>query len=136
MQGRDIMEYPRLKTENNVDPETGFLYHYAQGGIMLNPHCHEYYEIFIAVNGNLEHWINGKTVILPEGSMVFIRPDDVHAYTCSSDTADKASYMNFAFSEEILEKMFDYFSDGFPVENLLKSEIPSTIRLTPVQKRI
>ena len=129
------MEYQRFKAKDNVDVETGFLYHYAQGGIMHQAHCHEYYEIFIAVNGNLEHWINGKTVILPEGSMVFIRPDDVHAYTCSSDTADKASYMNFAFSEEILEKMFDYFSDGFPAENLLKSEMPPTIQLTSVQKK-
>ena len=129
------MEYNRLKEENNVDAETGFLYHYAQGGECINPHCHDFYEIFVTVCGNVEHWINGKTTILPEGSMVFIRPDVAHAYTCSSDEAKKASYMNFAFTAETVEKMFEYLSDGFPAKALLEAPMPPTIFLTSEQKR-
>ena len=129
------MGYYRLKEENNVDAETGFLYHYAQGGQCMEPHCHEYYEIFITLCGKVEHWVNGKTTILPEGSMVFIRPDDAHAYTSESDETKKSSYMNFAFTAETVEQMFEYLSDGFPAKALIEAPMPPTVLLTAEQKK-
>ena len=73
--------YPRLTAESCVDAEAECLYRYVYGtDDIFYPHCHDFYEIFITVSGTVTHFINGITQKLPEGSLVFIRPDDVHAY--------------------------------------------------------
>lgn len=50
-------------------------------------HTHDFSEVFWIQNGTAKHHINGSEQILPEGSMVFVRPTDVHALQGKSDEA-------------------------------------------------
>lgn len=43
-------------------------------------HRHDYYELFLVERGAATHFINGRTERLERGAMVFVRPDDTHAF--------------------------------------------------------
>ena len=43
-------------------------------------HCHDFYEFFLVTRGSCIHQVNGHAQHLPEGALVFMRPDDHHAY--------------------------------------------------------
>lgn len=43
-------------------------------------HTHDFYEIVFIGRGKGTHCINGRQQILSDGSMVFIRPEDVHSF--------------------------------------------------------
>ncbi len=120
-----MIEYKRLSAEENIDMESGCLYRYVNGGNDgFWPHCHNFYEIFITAKGTVEHWVNGKLIFLPEGSLVFIRPDDVHGYIYDSEQSKKTAYVNLTFTKETAQQLFAYLSDGFPSKTLLEAAMP------------
>jgi len=44
-------------------------------------HTHDFYEFFYVLKGKAIHNINGEKVLLSKGSLVFIRPEDMHSYS-------------------------------------------------------
>lgn len=129
------MEYKRLSAEACIDKGTDCRYHYVYGyKDSFNPHCHDFYEIFVTISGVVTHKINGTVQKLPEGSMVFIRPDDQHGYLYETPESRKAEYINFAFTREAARRLFAYLSDGYAAENLLHCDMPPTVLLSGTQK--
>ena len=127
--------YPRLKAEDNIDKESECLYQYVYGANdIFNPHCHDFYEIFITISGTVTHMINGVIQKLPEGSLVFIRPDDIHGYIYDSPQSSKTSYINLTFTKETVELLFNYLSDTFPSKELLFCDMPPTVTITTFEK--
>ncbi len=43
-------------------------------------HTHDFYEIFLVAGGKAIHEVNGASQLLSKGSLVYIRPEDVHCY--------------------------------------------------------
>lgn len=43
-------------------------------------HYHDFYEVFLVTYGKAVHSINNSQQLLSQGSLVFIRPNDVHSY--------------------------------------------------------
>lgn len=43
-------------------------------------HKHDFYEIFYIIEGECEHYQNGKYQTLKAGDIVFLTPDDVHSF--------------------------------------------------------
>ena len=43
-------------------------------------HCHDFYELFYITRGKAIHNINSENLVLSEGDLVLIRPDDIHKY--------------------------------------------------------
>lgn len=129
-------KYRRNSVEENIDTNVGYYYHYVSGADdFFFPHYHDYYEIFITVSGIVTHWINGVTCELPEGSLVFIRPDDVHGYLYNTPQSVKTSYINFAFTRETAAQLFEYLKDSFPCESLLSAETSPYIILSDAEKK-
>ena len=62
----------------------------------LVPHRHEFYEVFWITTGCCSHYINGRTEGLSPGHVVFIRPDDTHAFQNRSDPP--CQMVNVAFA--------------------------------------
>lgn len=87
-------------------------------------HYHDYYEIFITVSGKTVQVVNGKKQILPEGSMVFIRPGDVHTYRKEGEF----SFANLTFTSDTVEKLCAYLGDS--LSPLLSQKTPPTIFLS------
>lgn len=44
-------------------------------------HCHDFYEIFFVASGKGTHCIGNQRLLLEKGSLVLIRPDDVHSFS-------------------------------------------------------
>ena len=129
------MEYKRLSVESCIDEGTDCRYHYVYGiKDMYNPHCHDFYEIFVTISGLVTHEVNGTIQKLPEGSMVFIRPDDQHGFLYETPESKKTEYINFAFTREAAQRLFAYLTDGYTAENLLHCDMPPTVLLSGTQK--
>lgn len=128
--------YTRLTANDCIDIEAECLYRYVYGANdVFYPHCHEFYEIFVTVSGTVTHFINGVTQKLPEGSLVFIRPDDVHAYIYDSPESTKTAYINLTFTCETARLLFEYLSDSFPSKYLLSCDMPPTLNLNNIEKK-
>ena len=132
-----MQSVPRLTQAQNVDAESDCLIRFVTGATDLYyPHTHEFYEVFLTLSGTVTHRINGKTQLLPEGSLVFIRPDDTHGYCYEDQKSKETAYVNLAFGRATAEQLFAYLSDGFPSDRLLFCEMPPTVLLSPSQKEL
>lgn len=74
-------------------------FHVARKSLDAHPpshlHYHDYFELFLVEKGVTDHWINGGIETLGRGSLVFIRPNDAHAFR-SSDS-DPGRIFNIMF---------------------------------------
>ncbi len=120
---------PVLQTADmHVDADVGFRYRticiYNENSKL---HYHDYYEFFLTLENNIVHRINSVKEILPRGTLVFIRKADTHIYEYSS--SPKAAFVNLAFSEEILNSLFEYLSEGYFSNDLLSAPHPPSVQL-------
>ena len=71
-----------LKLANFI-PEDGWFY-FAKttfsGRVPPSPHTHDFSEIFWVTDGTGVHTCNGETHQLTQGDLVFVRPEDHHAF--------------------------------------------------------
>lgn len=88
----------------------------------FDPHYHDFYEVFLILDGNAMHIVNGTKTTLAKGSLVFVRPNDVHDYV--SVKAKPFSLLNISFSANTAKQIFDLLGEGFPSEQLLSAPIP------------
>lgn len=117
----------------HVDSDTGFRYHCAYSKTeLLELHSHDYYEFFLTVTGEAIHTANGETTTLPEGSLVFMRPSDVHLY--AQHTAGEYIFANLAFSKSVLDELLPYISDVVDIAALTDTPHPPTIFLSRGEK--
>lgn len=123
------MEPKLLTAQRFVDQETGCNYRYVYSETeRFRPHWHEYYEVFVMLEGNALHKVNGATIKLHKGSLVFIRPADCHDYIVERDGV--CSLVNITYSAETVEEVLAYLGDGFPASALLSAAFPPEVRLS------
>lgn len=117
-----------LSSKHEFDANLECLYRYVYSDTeFFNPHCHEFYEIFLILDGNAMHIVNGTKVPLAKGSLVFVRPNDIHDYICIN--SKPFSLLNISFSKNTAQQIFDFLGDGFPSVQLINSPIPPEISL-------
>ena len=120
---------PVLQTASKeIDKEVGFRYrtvYMSKENSKL--HYHDYYEIFLTLDDNITHDINGMKEKLPRGTLVFIRKSDIHIYEYSSTT--NPSFVNLAFTEEIANELFSFLTEGYASKDLLLMPHPPSILL-------
>ena len=123
------MEAKLLTAQRFVDMQIGCSYRYVYSDTeYFRPHYHDYYELFLMLEGNALHMVNGAQIRLPKGSLVLIRPRDCHDYI--GVNGKDFSFLNIAFTAETAQAIFDYLGEGFPVEALLEAELPPEVQLS------
>lgn len=123
------MESKLLTEERFVDQKTGFTYRYVFSDTeYFRPHTHEYYELFLMLDGNALHKVNCAELPLGRGDLVFIRPFDDHDYICVDQKP--FSMLNIAFSAKICEMLFEYLGNGFKKSHLLGAFLPPEVKLS------
>lgn len=90
-------------------------------------HSHDYYELFLVNHGRAVHHVNGGTQALAKGTVVFIRPDDTHAY---HDPTVDFEITNMLIPSEAIADLFDYLGPGFGSDRFLKPKLPPLERLS------
>jgi AraC family cel operon transcriptional repressor len=124
-----------LYSEELIDPDTEI--HYAFHKSLKNItaiHSHNFFELFLIVKGELLHIINNRTHKLSEGTLVFIRPNDVHFYQRSDN--NECQLINLAFRQSTVKELFNYLGNGFPSNYLLKRTLPAKVVLSHSEKDI
>lgn len=110
-------------------------------------HTHEFAEIFLVISGKIKHIINSEVQVLQTGTLVFIRPTDVHGFENLEDS--DCELVNVAFKLEFLLDLSAYLGDDFflrkytgpVVSPIFKLSLPETeetalrlIRMNALQK--
>ncbi len=115
----------RQSEKDIIDPQTEM--HYAilsSFGKTKFPHSHDFFEIFLLIEGKQIYEVNDKTYQVEAGSLILVRPNEVH----SRKYIEKGLHINVAFSTDIAHSIFKYLGDGFPTnELLLLDELPLVV---------
>lgn len=74
-------------------------------------HRHDYFEVFLVEHGSTRHWINGRAETLGEGSFVFVRPDDAHAFRALGKTGCRI--INVMFRTETAHYLLNRYTQEF-----------------------
>lgn len=121
-----------LKTSDLIDPESEihYAFHKSLSEITLI-HQHDFYELFLIIQGKALHNINGEQKILISGDLVFMRPADTHNYEKKDD--ENCELINIAFPVSTISKLFDYLGEGYEPERLLNSKYPPQINLPELE---
>lgn len=119
------MEPKLLTAARFVDQEMGCSYRYVYSDTeYFRPHFHDYYEIFVLLDGNAHHFVNGSDFLLKKGSIVFIRPTDVHDYLCVD--GKPFSMLNFTFDQQTADALMTYLGKDFFIKRLQNGRYPPT----------
>ena len=128
------MEAKLLEAERFVDTELGCSYRYVHSSTeYFRPHYHDYYEIFIPLNGNALHIVNGFEVPLKRGMAVFIRPTDTHDYVCEGGKSFEM--LNLTFTSELFGALLNYLGDSDAYAHLHSPALPPTVFLSDTDLR-
>ena len=129
------MKRLKIYTQDIIDPETEihYAFHRSIKEITIR-HTHDFYEIFLVTKGKLIHTINAAEFILEKGSLVLIRPSDIHNFMKYEKST--CEIINLAFPPKTLMELFNYLGKGFESERLLKSRFAPSKLLTETEKNI
>lgn len=68
-------------------------------------HTHQHWEIFIIMQGEILHVINGREYLCKQGDACLIRPSDSHKLVFTDSNTQNYQLINFAFSSDFAEKL-------------------------------
>lgn len=125
------MKFNKKKSSYILDPKETIVYtiQSSYNGTVF-PHSHDYYELFLIVNGTQYLEINSKEILLKESSLGLIRPNDVH----TRRFLEEGIHINIAFPTRTANSLFRYLGEGFPKENLLNPQTPPIVVLSKLEK--
>lgn len=91
-------------------------------------HDHDYFEVFLIEEGKTKHWINGVTQSLETGHLVFVRPQDVHAFR--ADRMSGCKIINVMFRTETAHHLASRYADAIANRYFdAKGELPELHKL-------
>lgn len=125
----------KIYSESLIDRESElhYVWHKSINNI-TQKHTHDFYELFLITDGSVKHIFNGQSEIISAGTLVFIRPTDIHAYVSIKD--DQCSLMNIAFPKSTLESLISYLGEGFQFDSLLESTFPPSIIVSEMERQL
>lgn len=125
----------KLYSEDLLDSETEIHYAFHKSlKSITSIHSHNFYELFLIVKGEVLHLINDKVQKLNEGTLVFIRPSDIHSYQRSDKK--ECQIINLAFRQSTVKELFSFLSGGFPSDFLMNSKLPAQVNLSASEKEM
>jgi len=121
-----------MKKADIFDTELDFHYafHRSLKDITV-PHTHDFFEVFLIVNGQVKHVVNQQVQQLVRGDLVFIRPDDLHYY--AQDGEKDCELINLAFSKDVKERLFHFLAETINQGELMEAKLPFAVRLEDVE---
>jgi AraC family cel operon transcriptional repressor len=95
-------------------------------------HNHDYYEFFLIVSGRCIHRVNGSEQHTAEGALVFIRPDDTHAY--DYDGEGDCEFINITCAAKAVEGALGYLGSSSLSARFLSPRMPPVTILSQAER--
>ncbi|OCT15122.1 hypothetical protein A8709_13510 [Paenibacillus pectinilyticus] len=111
--------------------QDGLEFHYAAYRSikdMTGLHDHDFYEVFLTFGGDVYHLVNNQKIMMPSNTLVFIRPNDYHAYE-RIEQGD-CQIMNVAFPAQLMASLQTYLGHSRVIDQLLHAPLPPSTTLT------
>lgn len=96
------------------------------------PHYHDFFELFLVLEGKIVMDISGIENTYEEGSLAFIRPNEVH----SKRFVGSCQYINLAFPCETVNELFNYLGEGFSKDAFLLPKYPPSVVLSKSERSV
>ena len=90
-------------------------------------HDHNFYEFFLTTKDDFLHIIDDDEFILSKGTLVFMRPGDIHQNRFFNRPQ---SCVQICFTENIAKSLFSYLDNDFLISSILESKLPPSVRLS------
>lgn len=90
-------------------------------------HDHDFFEFVITLDSNVIHECKGRKIKLDKGTLMLIRPHDVHRYT--DEGQGEFCYMNLAFSAQTFNDVISFLRSPKLERDFLESEYPPLVVL-------
>ena len=98
-----------LLASNIIDPATeGHCAFISSFKMTAGQHRHDFHEFFLVTAGEADHLVNGAVQKLRAGSLVYIRPSDLHCYRGREERP--FCFINLAFSETTAQRCVEYLA--------------------------
>lgn len=118
-----------LLAKYHTNAETGFLLRHVRSETeRFSLHDHDYFEFFLVLSGKATHAVNGGRFPISAGTLIFVRPRDLHDY-CEYE-ATGLEFLNLAFSVELFDAVCAYFGAAFDLRTLTDPVYPPEARLS------
>lgn len=109
-----------------------YLYHSSEyhAGEGFRPHDHEFCEFFVVLEGELEQTLNGRSAVLPAGTVQLLLPGDAHGIGCAPG-CEFVRIFNCNVLREEFQKEFLHFAAELeiaPDDLLARGMIPPGAR--------
>ena len=121
------MNKPHFATNGQVDPvasiDLASPYHNLEVAFHWKNvdypslHTHEHWEIFVVMQGEIMHTINGQKYLCKRGDAWLIRPNDLHELRFSSNASQNYQNINFIFSSQFAEQLLRPHRDPNELNN-------------------
>lgn len=122
------MDWPVLLAKNEIDSSFGYRYNrFVKNGDLagLYLHRHDFFELIYLENASQSHFMEGRTVQVPHGSLIFVRPNDLHALYNPENQG--AVLHHLAFSRLMADHLFSFLD--IDLAWLTQSEFPPHVIL-------
>lgn len=137
-----------MEKEIRVYPNLPIPFHtLVQDGSYVSPHRHEYVEIFLMIQGSIDHVLNGEKEHLKIGDLRLIYPNTVHEFIPCGESAHR-DYLIRADVYEEAKKAIDipffdqaekqgYYKANLDIDEILflEGRMSFFLALTDVEKR-
>ena len=123
-----------LKIYNSdiIDSELEFhVAHHKSLKAITARHSHDFYEIFLLTKGSVRHIINQSEYVLVQGSLVFIRPDDIHSY--KKYLNQNFELFNLAFTKKVFSELVNFLGEGFYPRRLVEGSATQNVLLSEIE---
>lgn len=128
----DIMNIIKWKIINAGSDDTRVIRHRLDRSCGIQAHGHDFPEFFWVIAGEGVHLVNGKSIPLKAGDLVFMRSGDWHGL--STDNEDVFELINIAFPPKVIESMQARYNDIDRIWNSVP-EMPEMHSLTELQRQ-
>ncbi|MDR2134790.1 MAG: AraC family transcriptional regulator [Treponema sp.] len=120
-----------INAYNTIDPETET--HYAYYTTVFNtaqyPQVHDFYEIDLVTDGSLQFTMGERILNLPAGSLLWVRPGDVH----SKALPETGAHINLAFPAGAVTKLFEFLYDKKTCDAMTSRPYCPPVVLSPAE---
>lgn len=113
----------KLLAADGIDPDIQAHYRMiASVHDTIGLHTHDFFELFLILQGSVVHKVNGTRQLLRENTLVFIRDRDVHSYEQTSE--GDCQFINLSFYKEVIDELFAFLGRGFRAGSCLSRNCP------------
>jgi AraC family cel operon transcriptional repressor len=120
-----------INAYNTIDPETET--HYAYYTTVFNtaqyPQVHDFYEIDLVTDGSLQFTMGERILDMPAGSLLWVRPGDVH----SKALPETGAHINLAFPAGTVNNLFGFLYDKKTYDNMMSRPYCPPVVLSPAE---